>query len=88
MTTFADRLKASLRERRMTQTQLAHELFLSPGAVQAWCGGRTRPCYEDLAKIGDILMVDVGYLVTGKCPDELYGAFKRRLMREMEGERQ
>lgn len=57
MNKTAEVLAAIMRERDISQTQLAKAVGVSPQAVQQWCSGKTSPRGNSLAKLADYLKI-------------------------------
>lgn len=70
MTTFADRLIAKMNEKRLTQSQLARRLNVTPTAVWNWENGNSTPRRNSLEKLSRVLGVDVDWLTDGFDQDE------------------
>lgn len=57
MTTTSDVLTDVMRERDISQTQLAKAVGVSPQAVQQWCSGKTTPRGKSLAQLAEYLQL-------------------------------
>lgn len=57
------RIDELLRERGISQTQLAHGIGVSTGNVSDWKNGKARPSVTVLVRIADYLNVSVDYLM-------------------------
>lgn len=74
---FSEIIKALRAEKRLSQTQLAQEIGVSPGNVGDWETGRSKPGYNALAALTRIFGVSADYLLelsperTSEKPDEL-----------------
>lgn len=65
MTTFADRLISKMNEKRLTQSQLARRLNVTPTAVWNWENGNSTPRRKSLEKLAKVLSVEVDWLLEG-----------------------
>ena len=63
MTEIKDRIISLRNEKKLTQSQLAKELNISPSAIGMYEQGRRKPSYELLENICDYFNVDMDYLM-------------------------
>lgn len=63
MTEIKDRIISLRNEKKLTQSQLAKELDISPSAIGMYEQGRRKPSYELLENICDYFNVDMDYLM-------------------------
>lgn len=63
MKIFSERLKQTMKERNITQTQLAKILGLSQSVISCYCSGKKEPCLESLASICKALNETSDYLL-------------------------
>lgn len=74
---FSEIIRALRAEKRLSQTQLAKEIGVSPGNVGDWETGRSKPGYNALAALTRIFGVSADYLLelsperTSERPDDL-----------------
>ncbi|MFI9307522.1 helix-turn-helix domain-containing protein [Streptomyces triculaminicus] len=70
-----------LRQRGMSQKELAAAILVTPAAVNAWVGGRSEPRYEKISAIAEALGVAVEDAVSrrppGASPSELSWVFRK-----------
>lgn len=69
MTTTSEVLAGVLRERDISQTQLAKAIGVTPQAVQQWCSGKTTPRGMSLAKLADYLKLSPAVIQYGPQAD-------------------
>ncbi|MFJ2675221.1 helix-turn-helix transcriptional regulator [Streptomyces sp. NPDC087525] len=78
---FADWLVGMLRQRGLSQKELAHLVKVTPAAVNAWANGRSEPRYEKIEAIAEALGVAVEDAVSRRQPEssrsELDWVFQR-----------
>lgn len=60
--TFADRLRQALQDRRMSQSNLAKKLELSESAVSQWMSGKKMPSSDTIEALATELDVPAGWL--------------------------
>lgn len=73
--TFGKALKAAIRATNYTQARLAHELRIDPGQVSRWVNDKAVPQREAVARIEQILEVDLSASFSAPTPwCELYVA--------------
>lgn len=58
-----NRLKIALTEQSKTSKWLAKELDKSPSTVSRWCTNEVQPSVETLAKIAELLKIDIKELL-------------------------
>jgi toxin-antitoxin system, antitoxin component, xre family len=63
MAEIKDRIVSLRNEKKITQSQLAEELNISPSAIGMYEQGRRKPSYELLEEICDYFNVDMDYLM-------------------------
>lgn len=63
---MSERIKTAMDRVRISQTDIANQLGISPQAVQQWVTGLTSPKGTRLAKLAGILDVSVEWLLSGK----------------------
>lgn len=67
---FSETLRKLRKSKRLNQTQLAKELYISPSAVSQYETGRTTPSRETLNRIAIYFNVSPEYLMgTSKIPE-------------------
>ena len=85
---LGDRIKRLRREMRLSQTQLAVKLHVTPGAVSQWETGATRPAFETLDALAEVLGTSMAYLLGSTddparaTPDDMAADYEAELMRE------
>ena len=62
---LADTLKNLIKQRGITQTELAKKIGVKPNSVSMYCSGNSRPDIRTLIKIASCLDVSTDYLLTG-----------------------
>ena len=62
------RLKAALKSRRVTVTDVANELNVSSRAVSSWFSGEKDPGFSKIALLAEKYGVNPLYLITGEGP--------------------
>lgn len=70
MSVFAEQLKRIRQERKLSQEDLAQELFISRQAISKWENGEATPDMENLIKLADIFGTSLDYLILGKEPEK------------------
>ena len=60
---FAERLKELLKDKNMTQVQLAEALGVSKGTVAMWEIGKREPNFETLNRLSDIFDKRIDYIL-------------------------
>lgn len=60
---FEERLREMRQRRKLSQTQLALKLHVTPGAVSQWEKGLTRPTFETLDTLAETLDTTMAYLL-------------------------
>ncbi|MFF4157119.1 helix-turn-helix transcriptional regulator [Streptomyces sp. NPDC001678] len=65
---FSEWLKGLLRQRGMSQKDLAAAIDVTPAAVNAWVNGRSEPRYEKIAAISDALGVPAEDAISRRRP--------------------
>ncbi|MBJ8350062.1 helix-turn-helix transcriptional regulator [Streptococcus zalophi] len=68
MTLFAEQLKIHRNKRKLSQEDLARELFISRQAISKWENGEATPDLENLVSLSELLELSLDELVTGKKP--------------------
>jgi len=63
---IGSRIRATRRDRNLTQDELAHQIGVSRSAVAQWETGRTGQITGNLSRIAGALEVGVEYLVYGE----------------------
>ena len=69
--TFGDRLIKALKDKSLSQKDLADMMQIRRTSITDWKQGKTFPLADTAVKIATILGVTVEYLVTGKPPSGL-----------------
>ena len=69
MTTTSEVLSGILRERDISQTQLAKAIGVTPQAVQQWCAGKTVPRGNSLARLSEYLKLSPAVIQYGQYAD-------------------
>ena len=59
MQNLGEKIRQARREKNMTQEQLAQALFVSRQTVSNWENGRTEPDYQTLARLSDLLGLEI-----------------------------
>ncbi len=68
---FKNRLSKLIKERKMTQTELAKALGTHRQNVYQWVAGKTRPRPQDFKKLAQYFGVTVDYLLSETEEDEM-----------------
>ena len=63
MNKFAERLRETLRQSGISQSELARRLKMSYQGVNDYCTGKNEPPLDTLLKISKVLEETVGYLL-------------------------
>lgn len=71
---FARRLSALLRQRGLTQKELAQRTGLTPAAISRYLSGARKPRAIIVAKIAEVLDVDPSDLLGSRVEQEIDGA--------------
>lgn len=61
-----NRLKAVLADSGITNKWLAEQLGKDPVTISKWCTNTTQPDLQTLAKIADLLKIDIRELLTNR----------------------
>lgn len=68
METKGQRIRNCMREKAITQQQLAKELGVYPSAVAKWLAGENQPSDEYIKKMAEIFGVEPEYIWGGRNP--------------------
>ena len=79
MSDFSQRLAATRKEQKMTQSEVAEKLNVSFQAVSLWERGETTPEIEKLTEIADLYGVSIDWLLRGKKETEIVIDFEEPL---------
>ena len=60
---FAERLKNILKEKEMSQSELARRINISPSVVNNYCSGKKEPTLDTLYSICETLPESADYLL-------------------------
>lgn len=71
MTIFPEQLKRLRKEKKLSQDDLAEQLFISRQSISKYENGESIPDLDNLAKIANILEVSLDELVLGKKPTKI-----------------
>lgn len=71
MTIFSEQLKRLRKEKKLSQDDLAEQLFISRQSISKYENGESTPDLDNLAKIANILEVSLDELVLGKKPTKI-----------------
>lgn len=63
---LGDRIRVARIAAGLSQTELAAAVGVTRGLIGAWETFRKKPGRDNLAKISDVLTVDIGYLLEGR----------------------
>jgi transcriptional regulator with XRE-family HTH domain len=63
-----DKLRVLLRNKGYTVSDFAKMVGVSPSAISSYLSGRNNPSFVHARKIADLLLVDVGEMMTGYHP--------------------
>jgi len=81
MADFAERLAGIRKSRQLTQLQLADLLDVQPRLISRWETGVSRPQFDHIVRLAEVLDVSVDALVRGNeaAPQEEFEVRNRRL---------
>lgn len=63
---FGARLKAARKNKKLRQSDVAAEMFVTSGEVLNWEGGKRMPSLYTACELAKLLDVSVGWLVAGE----------------------
>lgn len=74
MNEVANSIKKLRQEKKMSQEQLAEQLYVTRQAVSNWENGKTQPDVDTIARLADIFDVSVERMIYGKAKSRFHFA--------------